>query len=843
MGKSGKDITPMYEFVVISTAPVPFVENVQVALHGLRAWGIASVLNEMGRKTLLLTPQDLPTKIFKTGEDLTLTSYQRGEDLRYVRNLARTVIVFGQDWETAKYFLYPERDFPDTIVIVDALVPMSIEYLGQWPQNATTSEIEDYLRNYSAIRSRNELIMKRADYLLCAGENQKFYYQGALSSQGTFSAQDMLEDRIIDFPHKIIKASKSTKFFIPPEPFVLCWFGGLYPWIAPRNLANTLQSFLEKNDQYRVRILGPINHMVSELEPIQKYAKSILREIEALPNRSQIEIIDWVPYEEIGHQLTKASAVLSLNPLEIEGKVSWRTRTLDILNHNIPILTDGIDQIGAKLLKAGMAIRLDSENSESIAKSIHLVAQDPDRLKEVANRIKENKHEYIYSPHSLFATKLEPRVGRVILHPDLEESISQKITLVRIHLLLKLIQNGDIKSLLRISIKFIKRKIRSKMSSNRVKSLRSILVTPEISYGGANLVAVDLMQKFKENNFDIKLTYGSRLDKRFANKMNLSVPMFEFDLKMIDDNTELLIINSISYPEQFWNEISKKFHMHANLRIFLYVHEDKPELFLTRKTQISLSTMINHNHDRFRIASPSEGTNLNLEEFFRIESGTVEKLLYPMEQIEEDVTKSSDVDLKYKKLRFCVVGSTFDDRKNHDLILDIFHDVSRSKSDTLRDFNLTFVGVGSDHKSVKLSRRARNLLGERYLQYSNMSQQEVIDILRNQDVLISISIFETLPKNVMEAMATGTVLIRNTTSGHHEQLVHGRNGFLVDEHFPSDIKDLILMMLDPSRYTVATINEMKNSSQKIAEALVSASKSQNWEYVKSLENWVGFETK
>jgi glycosyltransferase involved in cell wall biosynthesis len=843
----------LYDYAVVSTAPVPYIDGIRVALHGLRAWGLANSVAESEKSTILLTPQPLPEGGVQQNSNLKLISYNRGEDLTFVRGLARQIVLFGQDWETCKYFLYPNREYPEPIVIIDALVPMSIEYLGQWPNNGSPKMIENYLDNYKAIQNRNETIMSRADYLLFAGKNQEFYYQGTLASRGIFSPEDLLENRIINFPHKMIASADSQDPHVTPENFVLCWFGGLYPWIAPSDLAETFQELLEKNDTYRISMIGPINKLVSDAEPIQKYAKQLLTKIKNIESADRVDVFNWVPYEEINDHLSKVSAVLSLNPLPIEAKLSWRTRSLDILKNNIPMLTDGIDQIGQILIDRSLALEIDTTDPESIAESIHRYAQNKELLNSVSRAIRDNKNEFTYGPSEFFKKNLTPRKGRKTLEREVEYS-SQKTKLqMRLSILWRLVSTGDIRSLIQLSRRLFSSHVSmpstkpsqasnsaSKIEPTKVPTL-GLLVTPEVSYGGGNLVALDLMDLFQECKFPISLAYELHFNSEFFSGQNKSYSPIQYSESLITQETKLVIVNSLYHHRDFWSKLINKFLSNSRLQIFIYAHEDVPELFIDAKIQEQLTKLFKEEPNRIRIASPSLGTNRKLAKFFGISQANVMPLIYPLRQIQGEIAEIYEEPDLVETVKFCVIGSTFDDRKNHFKILEYFSSVLLAKHHEMRDFEVTFIGVGTDARSRELSEKARKVLGGRYIEYQNIQQSEVLRILRGQDVLISVSVFETLPKNITEALVTGNILIRNATSGLEEQLRDQVNGFLVDENDVGAVTEVILKILDPSKLSPDQFAQMKRSSRHIALDLINKSERHNRGLVQDVEKWLNLE--
>ena len=826
----------MYDFAVISTAAVPLQGGQLVALHGLRALGISLKLSEGGSSTLLVTPQNILFNELVHSRNLTLMSYEHGDDLRFVRNLAKTVILFGQDWGTCKYFIYPESKFLDPIIIVDAMVPMAIEYLGQWPEEVSDQNIKSYDENYQTIRIRNEAIMSQSDYLLCAGENQLFYYQGVLSAQSTYSPRDLLDNRIIDFPHMIIGTPPEAIRHTNKE-FVLCWFGGLYPWIAPSNLPELFKAFLNRNPKYTIQVVGGVNDLIDDNEPVQIYAKNLLSQIEQIDN-NRITIKNWVPYEEINSHLSGVSAVLILNPLKIEARLSWRTRILDILKSGTPIITDGIDQLSENLINRDMAIKLKLTDVNGMAESLDEIAQNSLLLEKTSQNIKSQLVDFNYKKNISIPLELSHRKGKTLLQKETLGQRFRSVNYLRLKLVINLLKKGELLELARLSkSRYTRRFIRNKKGPAVILPI-AILVNPEISFGGANLVAIDLMDQFEKENFPFLLTYHGNYNNFFLGGLNNRHKPVKYHKDLISTSLKVIFVNSLSHPIDFWDDLFVAFDKSQHLKLFIYCHEDKPYLFLTSQTKSKLTKLLKQFPDRLQIASPSFGTNYNLAAYLNLTLDDIQTLIYPILPLENEMDLDPLYAADQEMLRFCVVGSTADDRKNHSKVIDCFDEIIKVNRSDLRKFTITFVGVGKDEKSKILSDEARKKLGDRYEEHGEVYQEDVIEILRTQDVLISISKYETLPKNVTEALMMGNLLIRNATSGMKEQLIEGKNGFLVDEQMPGDLVSVILKILDPKEVSKAQIQEMKINSRLIALDLMNQSEIHNEELLELLGSWL-----
>ncbi len=93
------------------------------------------------------------------------------------------------------------------------------------------------------------------------------------------------------------------------------------------------------------------------------------------------------------------------------------------------------------------------------------------------------------------------------------------------------------------------------------------------------------------------------------------------------------------------------------------------------------------------------------------------------------------------------------------------------------DFQYTIVGVGSNEELIY--KRSQLELENEVLFLKNLSFAEVIESIRQADVLLLPSVEEGIANVVLEAMALGTLVISTNCGGMNEVIVDNENGFLV----------------------------------------------------------------
>lgn len=112
------------------------------------------------------------------------------------------------------------------------------------------------------------------------------------------------------------------------------------------------------------------------------------------------------------------------------------------------------------------------------------------------------------------------------------------------------------------------------------------------------------------------------------------------------------------------------------------------------------------------------------------------------------------------------------------------------------DFDYTIVG-GGDARAAIEEEIARYGLGSKVRLTGSLAEDDVLNILRESDVLMLTSFgeFEAAPVCVMEAMATGIPTITSIIGGTRDMIIDGVDGYLVEQRNVGQIEQALLQFL------------------------------------------------
>ena len=200
--------------------------------------------------------------------------------------------------------------------------------------------------------------------------------------------------------------------------------------------------------------------------------------------------------------------------------------------------------------------------------------------------------------------------------------------------------------------------------------------------------------------------------------------------------------------------------------------------------------------DTYTVTSMSDFNYLNTSR------RTKKKLLYRPNFIEQNET--NPLENRYEN-KILGVGRLVE-QKNFKILIEEF-------KNTKDDFEITIVGEGKLENELKALALKNNvdlkLIG-------SVSYEELKNIYQNYRYFISTSLFEGNPKTLLEAMASGCVVLASNISNHSEIIKNGLSGYIFKLNNPQLLKKINQLKNDFNLQTKISnnaINEVyKNNS-------------------------------
>lgn len=343
-----------HSILVISEGPPP-LGSTHVEGGGLRAWGLAKGLALHGfkvtfayRSTFTLAEDSTKTKI---PANVSIETWN-GETIRDLVS-AHKVVVLRYAMGEALHIINHLKD--DQILVSDNYIPISVEVA------ARNSSDPDEQVNYLRLQKSSMKATRRADYILYASESQFDYYIGYLAGINKLNpaTYNELQSRMLKIPYGVDPNDKPGEVGNPPVKPTLLWYGAFYSWFDMESLIGALKQIKKEMPDFRLVIAGAKNPYNKDPGILAHYEKTM----NALnPIKDSIELIPWGAFDERFATYAKASAIITWNHIALENEYAWRTRLMDFVLAERPIITNGGDPLGEDLIKRGVAFRANKDN-------------------------------------------------------------------------------------------------------------------------------------------------------------------------------------------------------------------------------------------------------------------------------------------------------------------------------------------------------------------------------------------------------------------------------------------------------------------------------------------------
>ena len=358
--------------IVISFGPAPIFGIKQVEGGGLRAWGLATALAGSGIYNVTF---DFPDWYIKQSnlvndnvDDINIRTWSDVSDIvAHISEYDIVIISFC-------YGTYSEAVCnaitPDQMLILDCYVPIYVEVSARRSLDRI-GEFKNYLND---TRSWNANL-ERGNLLLCANEAQKNFYLGILYSRTennpiNYEFSDNVIIAPFGFDEKIVENSRPAQQHLKNRSDIikLLWFGGVYPWFDISSLIQAVK-LVRSTTPCTLTIVGARNPFNSHPDFIK-----ISQQVEKMASSEEFSdfliLEDWISYDKRFEWYKSADLLITLNQPGIENLFAWRTRVVDYLASGTRFATNGGDPLSEKLIKIGLASRIDTSSAKALAITI-----------------------------------------------------------------------------------------------------------------------------------------------------------------------------------------------------------------------------------------------------------------------------------------------------------------------------------------------------------------------------------------------------------------------------------------------------------------------------------------
>ncbi|MCW2544070.1 MAG: glycosyltransferase family 4 protein, partial [Frankiales bacterium] len=300
---------------------------------------------------------------------------------------------------------FPAIESSEAIVVVDLYDPYHLENLELRPERPMKDRLAS-VHNATAVLNRG---IRRADLVLTASDKQRDFWLGAMASLGrinplTYEADPSLRALVQVVPFGVddqppVHTKPVLRGVIPgvgAQDLVLLWGGGIYNWFDPLTLIRAVAELSKERDDVRLVFLGgkhpnpalPAMHMAAR-------AHALATEL-GLTNKSVFFNDSWVPYGERGGWLLEADIGVSTHLDHVETAFSFRTRILDYLWAELPMVVTEGDHFAEVVEESGIGVVVPAQDVDALVGALDRVLFDTDFLQSARSSLAEVREPYYW---------------------------------------------------------------------------------------------------------------------------------------------------------------------------------------------------------------------------------------------------------------------------------------------------------------------------------------------------------------------------------------------------------------------------------------------------------------
>jgi glycosyltransferase involved in cell wall biosynthesis len=369
----------------------------KLAGPAIRAWNMATEISKKHEVTLLsLTSVEEVESGFSTihvspGDEAAFAPHEEWADAIVFQGHA--LLVFETLQQSRK------------VVVVDIYDPMHLEQLEQGrelPRTQWENQVSD------ATKVLNDQL-RRGDFFLCASERQRSFWLGQLAGLGRINPQNYENDPdllgLIDIapfglsrvdPVHNRAALKGVHPGIGNDDKLILWSGGLYNWFDPHTLIKAVADLTSRRPNVRLFFQGTKHPHpgVPEME-IVRTSRELAAELGVLD--SSVFFNDsWVDFDDRQNYLLEADLGTSTHHSHIETTFSFRTRILDYMWANLPMVVTEGDHFGDLVQEEKLGFSVKAGDVQGLSLALEAALFDEDLRETFKEHISQVRQQYFW---------------------------------------------------------------------------------------------------------------------------------------------------------------------------------------------------------------------------------------------------------------------------------------------------------------------------------------------------------------------------------------------------------------------------------------------------------------
>lgn len=348
----------------------------------IRYWEMARALSKAGFSVTLASPND--TKLTSPTFRVCSHGYDQSKTTRLL-NEADVFILQGY-----VLFFLPFLKTVHKPMVVDIYGPLMLENL----ENHATLSLKDRYRLHDSTLAVIHDQLGAGDFFVCASERQRDFWLGMLASLNRVNPQTYAQDaslfHLIDIvpfglpsepPQQTHPVLKGIFRGIHAEDKVILWGSGIWDWFDPLTLIRAVGNVASERSDVKLVFMskGHPNPQLNASLRLAMYDRAVqLSKDLSLYDRYVFFNQNWIPYADRANYLLEADIGASTHFDYVETIFSFRTRLLDYIWAELPMLVSAGDSMGEEVVRAhGLGEVVPCQDVEGMAQAILRLVNTP----------------------------------------------------------------------------------------------------------------------------------------------------------------------------------------------------------------------------------------------------------------------------------------------------------------------------------------------------------------------------------------------------------------------------------------------------------------------------------
>jgi GT2 family glycosyltransferase/glycosyltransferase involved in cell wall biosynthesis len=367
----------------------------KMAGPAIRAWAIAEHLAEEHDVRLVST-----TSATISHPRFEVSAVRSPNDLRPHEAWGDVIIFQGFAMASAPWLAKSKK-----IIVCDIYDPMHLEQLEQTRGQEGGRRALDVANTTTVLNQQ----LARGDFFLCASEKQRHFWLGQLAAMGRLNPATYDDDSSLDSllavvpfglgatpPRRTRPAIKGVVPGIAETDKVILWAGGVYNWFDPLTLVRAVDQLRARRPDVRMFFMGMRNP--NPLVPEMRMA-SATRELSdslGLTGKHVFFNTDWVDIDDRQNYLLDADVGVSSHFRHVETTFAFRTRMLDYLWAELPIVATTGDTFADLIAAEGLGAVVEEQDVSGLADALERTLYDDEFAASCRTAVRRVRTDYFW---------------------------------------------------------------------------------------------------------------------------------------------------------------------------------------------------------------------------------------------------------------------------------------------------------------------------------------------------------------------------------------------------------------------------------------------------------------